>query len=112
MYSNLKSIEFRVSESAIASPAKRPGALRMLVRLLQVTLASTSRAFKNFDRLPVRPLVDHWSTLESLGPPFGGPWPSPWAPTMVSEGRWRPSDRFRMPYDLLLGFPLVRFRRQ
>ena len=112
MYSNLKSIEFRVSESAIASPSKRPGALRMLVRLLQVTLAPTSRALNTFDCLPVRPLVDHWSTLESLGPAFGGPGPSPWAPTMVSEGRWRPSDRFRMPYNLLLGFPLVRFRRR
>ena len=74
----------------------------MLVRLLQETLAPTFRALNTFDRLRVRPLVDHWSTLESLGSPFGGTWPSPWAPAMVSEGRWRPSDRFRIPYDLLL----------
>ena len=48
----------------------------------------------------------------SLGSAFGGPGPSPWAPTMVSEGRWRPSDRFRVPSDLLLGFLLARFRRR
>ena len=68
----------------------------MLVKLLQETLAPTSRALNTFDRLPARHLVDHWSTLESLCPAFGGPWPSPWAPTKVSEERWRPSDRFRM----------------
>ena len=81
----------------------------MLVRLLQETLAPTFRALNTFDRLPVRPLVDHWSALETLGPAFGGPWPFPWALTLVSEGHRRPPERFGGPYDLLLGFFLVRF---